>query len=178
MASHAGGMREEFVRKLLCGRSAPALNPRRVKPPLSIRRATEADTGSVAALCAELGYPVDAGVVGERVGAVLASPADLLLVAVDGGNVIGWLQAHAATVIETGFRVEITGLVVSGNARRLGAGRALVAAAENWAQGLGAIAVVVRTDVRREGSHAFYPAVGYGLKKTQGVYWKSLRPPG
>ena len=132
----------------------------------------------MAALCAELGYPIDAGVMGERVCAVLASSADLMLVAVDADNVVDWLQAHAATVIETGFRVEITGLVVSGNARRVGAGRALVAAAEEWAQGLGALAVVVRSDVRREGSHAFYPAVGYGLKKTQGVYWKSLGLPG
>jgi GNAT superfamily N-acetyltransferase len=144
---------------------------------VTIRIATEADTEPVAALCAELGYPVDLLVMGGRVRAVLSSSVDLMLVAVDASKVIGWLQAHAATVLETGFRVEIVGLVVSENARRVGAGRALVAAAENWAQGLGAIAVVVRTDMRREDSHVFYPAVGYGLKKTQGVYWKSLRPP-
>ena len=107
--------------------------------------------------------------------AVLGSENDLVLVAMgDSGAVIGWIQAHASHVIESGFRVEIAGLIVSPEARRCGVGRALVTRVEEWGRQLGAAAVVVRSNVQRIESHAFYPALGYGVSKTQRVYRKKL----
>jgi GNAT superfamily N-acetyltransferase len=87
---------------------------------------------------------------------------------------VGWLQAHASHVLESGFRVEITGLIVSPEARRQGIGRALVNRAEEWACKLGAKAIVVRSNVHRVESHTFYPALGYDVSKTQTVYRKRL----
>ena len=92
----------------------------------------------------------------------------------DSDAVIGWLQVHAAHVIESGFRVEIAGLIVSPDARRCGVGRALVRRAEEWACKLGAEAIVVRSNVQRIESHAFYPALGYEMTKMQQVYRKKL----
>jgi prepilin-type N-terminal cleavage/methylation domain-containing protein len=110
-----------------------------------------------------------------RIRAVLTSAADLLLVAVDSsGNAVGWLQAHAAHIVESGFRVEITGLIVSPAFRRQGIGRALVARAEDWAGTVSAEAVVVRSNAKRVESHSFYPALGYTCTKTQLVYRKPL----
>jgi predicted N-acetyltransferase YhbS len=114
-------------------------------------------------------------VVRQRLSAILGSENDLVLVAVnDAGVPIGWIQAHASRVLESGFRVEIAGLIVSPDARRSGVGRALVGRAEEWARTLGAEAIVVRSNVQRIESHAFYPALGYLITKTQTVYRKKL----
>ena len=143
--------------------------------PISIRRAIEDDAKAIASLAGELGYTVDAQVMRIRVGAILASATDLLVVATDtSGSVVGWLQAHAAHVVESGFRVEITGLIISALFRRRGLGRALVAKAEDWARQISAEAVVVRSNVARAESHSFYPALGYTSTKTQMVYRKTL----
>ena len=144
---------------------------------ISIRRAVEADAPAIAQLSATLGYGADSRVVARRLRAILRSNADLLLVAVvSPGAVAGWLQAHAAHIVESGFRVEITGLIVSPAQRRRGVGRALVNEAERWARSLAAESVVVRSNVRRVESHAFYPALGYTPTKTQNVYRKTLDP--
>ena len=144
--------------------------------PFTLRPAMESDATAIAGLAAELGYPADAEVMNARLRTLLESPSDLLLVSVSASEkVIGWMQAHAAHLLESGFRVEILGLVVSGESRRSGVGRALLAEVETWARNLGASAIVVRSNVRRTESHAFYPACGYEIAKTQHVYRKMLR---
>jgi predicted N-acetyltransferase YhbS len=141
----------------------------------TVRPATEQDVSAIAALAMELGYPAATDAMRERVKAVSASPTDLLLVAGDAtGTTIGWLQAHASQIIESGFRVEIVGLIVSKAARRGGIGRSLVLAAERWATGIGAAAIVVRSNIKREESHGFYSALDFRRIKTQHVYRKSL----
>ncbi len=142
---------------------------------ISIRRAGEADAAAIARLCSVLGYAAEPAVVAGRLRAILHADADLMIVAEDSQRaVVGWLQAHAAHIVESGFRVEITGLVVSPAQRRRGVGRALVAEAERWAGAVAAGAVVVRSDFRRAESHVFYPALGYIATKTQNVYRKVL----
>lgn len=122
-----------------------------------------------------LGYSTTGEVIRSRLRAILRSENDLVFVAAnDSGAVIGWLHAHASHVLESGFRVEITGLIVSPEARRHGVGRALVTHAEQWAQKIGAEAIVVRSNVQRTESHAFYPSLGYDITKTQKVYRKKL----
>ncbi len=141
----------------------------------AIRAAEESDAGSIAQLSCTLGYATTAEAIGSRLRAVRGSANDLILVALnDAGAVIGWIQAHASHVIESGFRVEIAGLIVSTDVRRCGVGRALVSRAEEWARRLGAEAIVVRSNVQRVESHAFYPALGYSVSKTQTVYRKPL----
>jgi predicted N-acetyltransferase YhbS len=142
---------------------------------VAVRAAAESDASSVAQLSCTLGYAATPEVVRRRLSAILGSENDLVLVAVnDAGVVIGWIQAHASHVLESGFRVEIAGLIVSPDARRCGVGRALVSRAEEWAQHLGAEAIVVRSNVQRVESHAFYRALGYLITKTQTVYRKKL----
>jgi predicted N-acetyltransferase YhbS len=140
-----------------------------------VRPATEQDTEAVARLASTLGYATGLEEMARRLRTVLASNSDLVVVAVDASNkVVGWLQAHAAHIIESGFRVEITGLIVSPESRRCGVGKALVAEAERWAMAKSAEAIVVRSNVQREESRLFYPALGYTPTKTEKVYRKVL----
>jgi ribosomal protein S18 acetylase RimI-like enzyme len=143
--------------------------------PVSIRRASEEDASVIARLSSTLGYSSTLEAMQRRLRAILNSKADLLVVATtQEAGVVGWLQGHAATILESGFRVEITGLIVDPQHRRCGAGRALVAEAERWATEISAEAVVVRSNIQRVESHHFYPALGYAVTKTQNVYRKLL----
>jgi GNAT superfamily N-acetyltransferase len=138
-----------------------------------VRAAGADDAESIATLSGELGYPVDLRTVRESLRRILARDDQRVVVAeLPGGGICGWLQAHSCDVLESGFRVEITGLIVAGAMRRLGVGRSLVAQAETWATEISAETVVVRSNATRAESHAFYPALGFLPSKTQVVYRK------
>lgn len=140
-----------------------------------IRRAKEDDAEAVARLAGELGYAVDAARMRKRIRAILETATDLLIVARDSSaGLVGWLQAQSGCTVESGFRVEITGLIVSATYRRRHVGRALVREAERWAEAKSAESVVVRSNVRRVESHFFYPVMGYSIAKTQTVFRKQL----
>jgi GNAT superfamily N-acetyltransferase len=139
----------------------------------TVRLASAKDAAAIAALSAELGYPVKPSTMGERLGRVLGLDDQRVLVA-EGreGDLCGWLHARRLESLETGLRVEIFGLVVSPQARRRGVGRLLMARAEAWAAEISAESVVVRSNAKRLESHSFYPALGYLPWKTQVVYRK------
>jgi N-acetylglutamate synthase-like GNAT family acetyltransferase len=141
---------------------------------MKLRAAVAADAAAIAALVTELGYPSDAGTVAARLARILGREEHLVLVAEVEGRVAAWVQAHARDVLESGFRVEIVGLVVSAACRRRGVGRELVRRAEAWAAQLGAPAIFVRSNTQRVESHAFYAALGFVQSKTQAVYRKAL----
>ena len=107
-----------------------------------------------------------------------AGREDYLLLVCEGdaqeAPLFGWIQAHSNEVVESGFRVEIVGLIVDERTRREGVGRMLVGGVEDWARGLGARRVVVRSNVLREGSHRFYEELGFVPTKTQMAYRKEL----
>jgi len=137
--------------------------------------ANQQDVAAIARLSEELGYPCDAGIIESRVRKVTAQKHHLLLVAQDDrGEVCGWLHAFGADYIESGFRVEIAGLVVARAAQRSGMGSRLVAVAEQWAREIGAEFISVRSNINRAESHPFYRKLGYELNKTQQVYRKRL----
>ena len=137
--------------------------------------ANQQDVAAIARLSEELGYPCDAGIIESRVRKVTAQKHHLLLVAQDDrGEVCDWLHAFGADYIESGFRVEIAGLVVARAAQRSGMGSRLVAVAEQWAREIGAEFISVRSNINRAESHPFYRKLGYELNKTQQVYRKRL----
>lgn len=142
-----------------------------------IRVADDADAAAIARLTTALGYPTETKVAADRLSRLLGRNDHRVWIAERCQEVIGWLQAHACDVLESGFRVEIVGLIVAADARRSGVGRALVQQAETWARELGATAIIVRSNVQRAESHRFYPALGFATTKTQSVYRKNLVGP-
>jgi GNAT superfamily N-acetyltransferase len=136
----------------------------------SPRLAQASDAVELARLVGELGYPADAHAMACRLAAIHGNPRQRVWVLDGEGRLRGWIAAELRLGLETGERVEITGLVVDGAARRMGAGRALVATAEAWARAQGVEAVVVRSNVQRQTSHPFYEALGYTRQKSQHVY--------
>lgn len=139
-----------------------------------VRRATLADAPRIADLSRVLGYPVDRGVMAERLASIAARDDNAVFVAEDKGAVVGWIHGAERRLLETGRECEILGLVVDVSARRGGAGRGLMAAVEQWAAERGLPQVSVRSNVVRVESHLFYERVGYTRVKTQHAYCKRL----
>jgi len=122
----------------------------------------------------QLGYPVEADVMRERLTVLKTRPDHLVIVAVLDGAIGGWLHAQATEALESGFRAEIVGLVVAERFRRRGVGRRMMKEVEAWAVAQGAPVLVVRSNVRRTESHVFYPSLGFAVNKTQTVFHKRL----
>lgn len=144
--------------------------------PFDVRQADTADAEEIARLTImDLGYAVTAEETASRLSALLLRPGHFIAVAsANNARLLGWIAAERRLVLDAGERLEITGLVVSGNARRTGVGQALISAAETWAAGQGLAKMVVRSNIARSESHAFYQAMAYTREKTQHVYAKAL----
>lgn len=144
---------------------------------IRVRPARDADAEELARLSGELGYPVEAAEMRQRLAALEARADHAVFVAErerpDEG-MLGWIHVGCVILLESGESAEILGLVVDPGSRRSGTGRKLVAAAEAWGRARGLARIVVRSNAVREESHRFYPAIGYSLAKTQRVYTKPL----
>jgi len=139
-----------------------------------LREARLGDAVEIARLSAELGYPASADEVSTRLTALLDDPVHRISVVELDGVLLGWIAVEGRMTLESGERAEIVGLVVSAQARRQGVGRMLTDDAEQWARSLGFASLVVRSNVLRDASHAFYRRQGYAHRKTQHVYAKAL----
>ncbi len=95
--------------------------------------------------------------------ALLGRPDVLVLAAVgpDGRTPLGCLTAHALPLTRRPApEVLVYDVAVAPQARRRGAGRALLDGARDWARSLRAAAVVVPADDEDVEAHAFYRACG------------------
>ncbi len=142
-----------------------------------VRRARPEDSGHLAALSTQLGYPMSAADASERLDRLSSHPDHAILVAEEAGTVAGWIQVSLPRIFETPASAEIAGLIVDEGRRGRGIGRMLVAAAVEWARSEGCRAVRVRSNVIRERAHAFYAREGFRELKTQKVLEKTLRAP-
>ena len=142
---------------------------------MSVRSMAVRDARRVADLSGQLGYPSSEAQILRRFEAVSADPASAVFVVEDEqGRLIGWTHVILRAFMESDPFAEIAGLVVDSEARRQGAGRALVDAAEAWARERGCATLHVRSNIKRPEAHPFYEGVGFVVIKTQHVYEKVL----
>ena len=144
-----------------------------------IRRATADDAEALASLSDQLGYPSSAEQVRRRIAEMLSQPGHVVFVAATRptdtpGGLAGWVHGFVHRTVESDPTVEIGGFVVDEKQRGSGIGRLLMAQLERWAQAAGCAAITVRSNVIRDGAHAFYQRLGFGVVKTQRVFRKEL----
>ena len=142
----------------------------------NIRKATLDDAPAIARLSGELGYPVQAGTMRERLERILERDEHVVFVA-ETTEVAGWIHAAEHELLEIGRHCEICGLVVGSGQRGNGIGRRLIEAVEEWAPSHGLKQISVRSNVIRPESHPFYESVGFERYKTQHAYRKRLALP-
>lgn len=127
---------------------------------MNIRRATGADAERVWTLLGELGAAFEPSrtAFDTNYPTLIDSADELLLVAEDGGEVVGYALTVFSTLLYTnGLSGQLQELVVDEKSRRSGAGRALVEAVEAECVARGAAQLVVAT--RR--AAGFYDRLGY-----------------
>ena len=133
------------------------------------------DAGRIAELSGQLGYPVSAKEMAQRLKRALAAKDGACFVAqADGAKVIGWIHVSVTPLLEVERRAEVNGLVVDEQARSGGAGWLLLEAAERWAKKMRCTGMSVRSNVLRERAHGFYLRHGYEHYKTQKAFRKIL----
>jgi GNAT superfamily N-acetyltransferase len=145
-------------------------------PVAHIRRATATDAAEIARLGAQFAKPVEVSRLYARIAELQSLPAYYLAVAeASAASLLGWIQVERRVIVaEARERAEIMGLVVDATARRRGIGTLLVNAAQQWALAASLPQLLVRSNVVRDASHAFYAGLGFSRVKTQHVYAKSL----
>ncbi|WEV68129.1 GNAT family N-acetyltransferase [Bifidobacterium sp. ESL0769] len=143
---------------------------------INIRQADRNDASALQELnnvCLGYDYPLDR--TRERLAELLANPGCRIFVAVQDGNVVGYVQANTYKATYGDPAVNVMGLAVSQAARGKGAGRKLMEAVETWAQSINAEEVRLNSAEFRKDAHKFYQAIGYTLDKMQARFGKRLR---
>jgi GNAT superfamily N-acetyltransferase len=141
----------------------------------TIRSMNLSDSGQVASLAGELGYPSTPAQIEARYQGIEGNPDSRVFVA-EGpdGRVRGWVHVFGHRVIESEGAAEVGGLVVDSGARGNGIGRSLMAAAEAWARERGYTRLVLRSNTIRTEAHRFYQNLGYTIVKSQHKFQKPL----
>jgi GNAT superfamily N-acetyltransferase len=132
------------------------------------------DLVQVSELSGQLGYPVSLGDLERRFSTIARREDAGAFRRRGGGRIVGWTHVYATHLLESPSFAEIGGLVVRAGSRRIGAGRALVEAADRWAREQRLDRVRVRSNVLRTEAHRFYPACGFKLIKTQHNYEREI----
>ena len=141
----------------------------------SIRVAKAVDAESLAALSGQLGYPVDAAVIAQRLDEIIANHGGVVLVAEsDDLGILGWVEVSLQRHLVHDARAELAGLIIDECARGAGVGSVLLRAAEVWARECGVGELIVRSNVVRDRAHRFYLRAGYVERKRQAVFVKRL----
>lgn len=113
----------------------------------------------------EYDFPIEE--TAKRLEMILKSESDKIFVAEYDGKVIGYIHACDYDVIYAPSMKNILGLAVNSDYRMLGAGKALLTAAENWARETGCAGIRLCSGTQRKGAHEFYKKCGYICSKEQ-----------
>jgi len=134
-----------------------------------IRDACEADVKELTALMTDLGYPTTLEEFKVRFENISAHPDYRTIVAVANGEMVGMAGLSKNIFYEmNGNYMRILAFVVKQSARKLGLGKILIEAAEEWARAQGLHTVVISSGNRaeRDAAHVFYQKMGYAVKSS------------
>ena len=128
---------------------------------ITIRPATPDDAERIAGLFTDEGYPAGPSDIIERLER-FASEHSRVVVADNGGEVLGFVAVHALPRFEHSDRIlRIMALVVDAGVRERGVGRMLMEEAERLGREVGAAFAEVTAGHHRPDARRFYEDLGY-----------------
>jgi GNAT superfamily N-acetyltransferase len=128
---------------------------------ITLRPATADDAERIAGLFTDEGYPAGPSDIVERLER-FASEHSRVIVADNGGEVLGFVAVHALPRFEHSDRVlRIMALVVDAGVRERGVGRLLMEDAERLGREVGAAFAEVTAGHHRPDARRFYEDLGY-----------------
>ena len=127
-----------------------------------IRTATMTDSGQIAALMTQLGYPTSETEMTARLSAILPDPGYQTYVAERQGRVVGMAGLRLIHLYDkSGLHGQLLALCVDRDLRGQGIGEALVLSGEGWLKEQGAVEIIVNSSHFRTEAHRFYQGLGY-----------------
>lgn len=142
---------------------------------ISIRPAGDEDAAAISRLSYQLGYAVDEPATLENLKAVNKNENEVVYVALDHKEVIGWIHVFDTVRLESGSFCEIGGLVVDDRYRGKGIGRMLIDHVKSWCVNRKVSRLRLRSNVIRDRAHTFYRNLGFIETKQQKVFEITLR---
>ena len=143
--------------------------------PATLRLLQASDADALVALLPDLGYAATTDQLVRRLAAMRAWPDQEAFVAEIDGRVAGLCHVQGVRMLISDGYAEIQALVVSAACQGQGLGRRLCEHACAWAFARGYGRVRLRSNVIREGAHAFYEHLGF--EKSKASYAFELRRP-
>lgn len=144
------------------------------KSEIVIRKMACSDAADAARLSGELGYPTSVEEMEDRLKHLANMENRAVFAACREARVVAWIDVGIVHHLQSEPYGEIGGLIVSSEYQGCGIGKKLVETAENWIRGRGITKVLVRSQIAREGAHAFYLRQKFSRIKTSAVFTKSL----
>jgi len=142
---------------------------------LSIRNAEIKDSKYIAELSGQLGYISNTSLIKNRLTEIISNTDNCVLVAINSESIIGWIHALYSLRVESDPFIEIGGLVVDENFRKIGVGKILVESIIKWADSKKCRKVRVRCNTIRKETHVFFEKIGFIINKEQKIFDKLLK---
>jgi len=142
--------------------------------PVNIRLLQSSDADALVALLPDLGYTASAEQLVRRLAVLREWPDQEAFVAENDGRVVGLCHVQGVRMLISDGYAEIQALVVSAACQGQGIGRRLLEHACAWAAGRGYERVRLRSNVIREGAHAFYEHLGFEKSKASYAFERKI----
>ena len=142
---------------------------------MHVRGLRPSDVNIVTELLGELGYHVPANELAGRI-AQVSTAGHYAAVVDEGQKISGLVHVYERPSLAKPRAAVVQSLVVEERARKTGAGKLLMRAAEAWAQERGLNYVVLHTRIDRDDARAFYERIGYKRAATAHLMSKHLHP--
>ena len=141
---------------------------------VKIRKVEIGDAEAVRDISAEgLGYSCDLALVQKKI-AGLNEAREAVFVAVTDGGVMGYIHVERYDVLYFETMANVLGLSVFKAYHKMGIGKALLFAAEDWAKQNDIKMMRLNSGMNRTDAHGFYEHLGYVSEKDQKRFVKTL----
>lgn len=140
-----------------------------------IRKIELKDAGELCKICSEeMGYECVSDLVKRKI-EKLDLEREAVFVAEEEAQLLGFIHVERYEVLYFESMANILGLAVKKVFQKQGLGKALLLAAENWAQENGIYLMRLNSGINRTDAHGFYEHLGYVSEKEQKRFVKNLK---
>ena len=141
---------------------------------IKIRKVEIGDAEAVRDISTEgLGYSCDLTLVQKKIDG-LDAEREAVFVAVADGSVVGYIHIERYDVLYFETMANVLGLSVFKAYHKMGVGKALLFAAEDWARQNNIKMMRLNSGMNRTDAHGFYEHLGYVSEKDQKRFVKTL----
>ena len=140
-----------------------------------IRKIELKDAAELCKICSEeMGYECAPALVKSKI-EKLDLKREAVFVAEEESQLLGFIHVERYEVLYFESMANILGLAVKKDFQKQGLGKALLLAAENWAQENGIYLMRLNSGINRTDAHGFYEHLGYVSEKEQKRFVKNLK---